>query len=294
MEGWDSWFTLASLLVLVAFEAVSLCAEGYAVVSVLGTFAWACFFHVLREIIETQFPKTRAIVDPSDPQWSKAAAYVSFLHEFVVCLGFGIYFLALFNRDVLWWGESIMRPSWTAHRPEEHLFYATMGYDIKDFFKSRPNIGFVIHHIFTILACVLTLLTPAGLGLVAVNCVQAQLGSGFYNLYVFLPTTAMFWAFVVFMTASNAIGLWLLAKYIGFDMPVVWKICYGIMVCGLCILRQGNVFMLLGKRAQPGKKPEGTGGTEKTCEIASPTATTPTASTPTAATASDASAASPV
>jgi len=136
-----------------------------------------------------------------------------------------------------------------------------MGYELKDFMRSPfPNVGLITHHIFTVLGCVLCLLSPGGVGMMSINCINAQLGSGFYNAFVFYPTLWNFWLFVAMMSLSNAIAIWLFVAYLTLQIPLVWHVCYGLVVFALVAMRQGNVLLMCLKRAKSTKpEPEQTG-----------------------------------
>jgi len=232
----------------------------FALSCVFGTIAWTCFYHALRSVIETQFPKTSVLVDPEDQAWSVAAAYTSFFHQFGVCFVFGLYFLGAHNRDPVWWREAMPGEDWMLRKVEQHLFFATMGYELKDFMRSPfPAPGLITHHIFTVLGCVFCLLTPGGVGMVCINCINAQVGSGFFNASVFYPSAWSFRVFVVMMTLSNSVAIWLFVEYFSLPVPVVWYWCYGIVVIGLVIMRQGYLIGVCIKRAKPPKaEPEHT------------------------------------
>jgi len=95
--GWlwvhaDPFFTVVAYLAVMTFGIASLMVQSYALSCVFGTIAWSCFYHAFRSVIETQFPKTIVLVDPTDKAWSVAAAYTSFFHQFGVCFGFGLFF----------------------------------------------------------------------------------------------------------------------------------------------------------------------------------------------------------
>jgi len=204
------------------------------------------------------------LVDPSDKAWSVAGAYTSFFHQFGVCLGFGLFFLGLHSQDSHWWGAAMPGEDWALRRVEQHLFFATMGYELKDFMRSPfPHPGLIVHHIFTVLGCVLCLLTPGGVGMMVINCVNAQLGSGFFNAFVFYPTMWNFWLFVAMMSLSNAIAIWLFVAFLSVQVPLVWHVCYGLVVFALVVMRQGNVMIMCLKRSKKTKaEPEQTGADE--------------------------------
>jgi len=256
----DPFFTVVAYVAVLTFGIASVMVPSFGLSCLFGTIAWACFYHALRAVIETQFPKTSVLVDQSDKAWSVAAAYTSFFHQFGVCFVIGLYFLGVHNKDSTWWRGGMPGDDWVLRRVEQHLFFATMGYELKDFMRTPfPDPGLITHHIFTVLGCVLCLLTPGGVGMVSLNCINAQLGSGFYNAFVFYPTPRCFWLFVVMMTLSNSIALWLFVEFLSLPLPVVWMCCYGIVVVGLVVMRQGNLILMCIKRAKPVKsEPEHT------------------------------------
>jgi len=240
---------VVAYLAVLTFGVASVMVQSYVLSCVFGTIAWSCFYHALRSLIETQFPKTSVLVDPTDKAWSVAGAYTSFFHQFGVCLGFGLYFLGTHSQDSAWWRTAMPGDDWALRRLEEHIFFATMGYELKDFMRIPfPNAGLITHHIFTVLGCVLCLLSPGGVGMLCINCINAQLGSGFFNAFVFYPATWNFWLFVAMMSLSNAIAIWLFVLYLALPIPLVWHVCYGLVVFALVVMRQGNVIVMCLKR----------------------------------------------
>jgi len=136
-----------------------------------------------------------------------------------------------------------------------------MGYELKDFMRTPfPNLGLITHHIFTVLGCVLCLLSPGGVGLMCINCIDAQVGSGFYNAFVFYPVRWNFWLFVAMMSLSNAIAVWLFVVYLTLQIPLVWHVYYGLVVFALVLMRQGNVLLMCLARLSSKQDPEHTAG----------------------------------
>jgi len=255
----DPFFTVVAYVAVVTFGVASVLVPSFDLSCVFGTIAWSFFYHAFRSVIEAQFPKTSVLVDPADKAWSVAGAYTSFFHQFIVCLAFGLYFLGVHSKDSIWFREGMPGEDWPTRRVEQHLFFATMGYELKDFMRTPfPDAGLITHHIFTVLGCVLCLLTPGGVGMVCINCVNAQVGSGFYNAFVFYPTAWCFWLFVAMMSVSNAVAIWLFVDYLTLEIPMVWYGCYGAVVFGLVLMRQGNVLIMCLKRAKSKPEPEHT------------------------------------
>jgi hypothetical protein len=276
----DPFFTIAAYLAVLTFGVASVMVQSYVLSCVFGTIAWSCFYHAFRTLIETQFPKTSALVDQSDKAWSVAAAYTSFFYQFGVCFVFGMNFLGTHYGDKIWWAEGMAGDDWYLRRVEQQLFFATMGYELKDFMRSPfPDVGLITHHIFTLLGCTLCLLTPGGVGTVCINCINAQVGSGFYNAFLFYPTQWNFWLFVAMMSLSNSIAIWLFVEYLVLQIPLVWHVCYGLVVFALILMRQGNVILMCVKRATSVKsEPEHTAAESDPLarRCSGPTATTET------------------
>lgn len=252
-ESTDSMVNIISFLAVLIFGIASVTVNYYSLSCIFGTVAWACFYHSFRSLIEFQFPKTSALVTQADTSWSIAGAYVSFFHQFAVCFTVGAILLARYSDEKSWWQSEMGGSTWYMRRLEQQLFFTTMGYELKDFMRSPfPDIGLIIHHVFTVLGCVLCLLLPAGVGLVCMNCIDAQVGSGFFNAYVFYPARWNFWLFVAMMSVSNAVAIWLFFEFLTLNLSLVWFMCYGIVVFALALMRQGNVIIMCVDHAKNG------------------------------------------
>jgi hypothetical protein len=96
--------------------------------------------------------------------------------------------------------------------------------------------------------CLVCLLTPVGLGLVTLNAVNAEWGSAAYNISLLVHTSAVaHLAYVVLMTASNALAVYWGILYYNLEKPIGWSIAYTVLFVGLVLMRQGFLMVELVK-----------------------------------------------
>ncbi len=94
------------------------------------------------------------------------------------------------------------------------------------------------------------LLTGAGAGLVCLNGLSAELGSGMYNLSTLQPgSNAVLNVYLVAMTLSNVLalvaGVWFLVlpTWAGTPVPLFFQISYGVICLLLVIFRQAGLLL---------------------------------------------------
>lgn len=167
---------------------------------------------------------------------TRAEVLVSLFHQFGLCLVACVVFLGLHvNNDFSsWWKDGPIY----AFSFERQVQVSIFGYELKDVAYGCIHWTWLIHHGLTFIGCVFVLNMPAGLGLVTLNGLIAEMGSGIYNLNVIWPNSCTAIAYFIGMFISNGLvaAFAVLLFYVD-NMAIGWKVCYGIIVLLLFILR---------------------------------------------------------
>ena len=126
---------------------------------------------------------------------------------------------------------------------EHHIWWALIGYQLKDFFYSSMDIFFQLHHLFALLGSALCMLSPLGVGLLTFNCVNAEFGSSAYNLSELLPFASPLLdpLYLVLMTLSNIIVAVVAYSYWLLPLPLFFRGSYLFISSFLVLLRQAGV-----------------------------------------------------
>lgn len=87
---------------------------------------------------------------------------------------------------------------------ERIILISIIGYELKDFFYSKIDNGFLAHHLFTFAGCIVCLLSNSGYGMITLNAINAEFGSSFSNLFTLHknPTNL-----ILFMIGTKSLSL---------------------------------------------------------------------------------------
>src|SRR3989338_184595 len=126
---------------------------------------------------------------------------------------------------------------------EKQIWWALIGYQLKDFIYSKLDIFFTLHHIFAIVGSVLCLVSPLGVGLLTFNCVNAEFGSSTFNMSELLPKGRFIFdpLYLFMMTISNIIVVNVAYEYWQLPLPLVYRGAYIFISGFLVLLRQAGV-----------------------------------------------------
>lgn len=233
-----------------------------------GIVAYTCFYDLAKFALHRRSAWLRAVPKGvEDPQQTRAATFTTILHQLVICLAFGIAVLVLASssscapaggRDGIlkWWRGTWDDGCLALATVGRHSIYAIFGLELKDMWTGL-SLVFWVHHTLVFVGLSLSLAMPVGAGIVVSNGINAELGSGFYNMVFLEPeSTAFMWVYFVTMTASNAFGVFCLVELLGVDgVPAGFDIAYAIMCISLVVLRTGGTF-LEGKNRWAARKKE--------------------------------------
>jgi len=228
---------VAKLLLLCVCLAAGACCIALDSNEWVGCFSsgvfWTIFYLLLVNQIVDSFPSSRTKCADGSTQ---AELCVCLLHQIGLCgaLLWAVLFLHIDNDWDDWWKDGPVY----AFTLERQVQLAIFGYELKDFAYGCVHWTWIVHHSFTLFGCVFVLLMPAGLGLLTLNGIFAELGSAVYNASMLCPSGASKWVYFIGMFISNGVvvALTVLLFYID-DMAVGWKVGYAIIVGLLFLLR---------------------------------------------------------
>lgn len=132
-----------------------------------------------------------------------------------------------------------------------HAYYSIFAFELKDLWAPGMTVPFWVHHIIVFCGCATCLAVPAGAGLLLMNNISAEFGSGFYNLVNLFPKSRLvLWIYIIMMNLSNFVGLLTLifinSSFPG--LPAVYRIGYSIMCASLLLLRTAGLGLEVRKR----------------------------------------------
>jgi hypothetical protein len=111
------------------------------------------------------------------------------------------------------------------------------------FWEEGLEIGYIVHHVATIIGCCLHLNFPSGAGLIALQTTQTEFGSAAFNYGVIFPSKFTKAAYLIIMVASNSF-----ASYLSYlvctelDIPNSWRGIYAFLTVLIIVLRCGGWF----------------------------------------------------
>jgi len=202
--------TIGSLVLTVVILCLELHDE--VLLSILSLIFWTMGYLLLA--VHADNIKGRDSIDG----YSRGSYYISIIHQVFICPAFLILILSIRGSEYsmagfqLYWYRS-WPSSDDSYLLERSAIIATIGYELKDFLYGKVSFGFLLHHIFTFGGCLLCLFTPAAVGLVTVNCLVAELGSAFSNLYTLYKGKSLLFTYVMAMTLSNCLAGWITSEY---------------------------------------------------------------------------------
>ena len=145
-----------------------------------------------------------------------------------------------------WWVGSWNGMGPTTRVLCRQFYFSVFGYEFKDVWaEGSLSFPFVLHHSAVCVGVLLCLSLPSGVGLVTLNGLLAEIGSGTFNLSLLFskgwPARLLY---SIAMTASNIFGLFCLYKFIDLDgLDWKFKISYSLLCGLLVILRFGGLFV---------------------------------------------------
>jgi len=165
---------------------------------------------------------------------TRAELWVSVIHQVVVCGGFLIVFLALHvNNDFSHWWHTGPVYDFTLERQVQLSIF---GYELKDLAYGCIHWTWLVHHTITF-GCLYVLFLPAGLGLLTLVGIIAELGSAVFNLSILYESSCMSLTYFIGMFISNGLAVVGAVALFWVDMAVGWQVGYSVIVGLLFILR---------------------------------------------------------
>lgn len=122
---------------------------------------------------------------------------------------------------------------------------------MKDFIVYDLDLGFLSHHLVTIMGCSMCLLVPVGGGYVTANAIIAEVGSSLWNYQVVYPSWFSYSLYVFLFQISNILPTYY--GHIFIDLPELndyqsIRVSYRIMLYILVLLRSGAWIMVIRDR----------------------------------------------
>eukprot|EP00658_Telonema_sp_P-2_P056408 TRINITY_DN44861_c0_g1_i1.p1 TRINITY_DN44861_c0_g1~~TRINITY_DN44861_c0_g1_i1.p1 ORF type:complete len:342 (+),score=79.98 TRINITY_DN44861_c0_g1_i1:92-1117(+) len=226
--------TLVILLVCLAGGVCTIVFDSEVVVAIVAsTVFWTTFYLLL----------VNALIDHVDGLRFKCGdgstrgeLLVSVFHQLGVCLIAMVVMLAVHvNHDFKdWWNKGPVY----AYSFERQVQVSILGYELKDLSYGCIHWTWLVHHGITFIGVLMVLNMPAGLGLVSLNGLIAELGSGFFNLrYIWENLLTRYLYFVgMFLSNGVVVAFTVLLWWVD-DMAIGWKIGYSIISGLLFALR---------------------------------------------------------
>lgn len=243
-------FVVPSILLMFVSGVLMLVRTTIAVTTVFGILFWFFFYLLLMNLLETIIPGGLEM-RPVTSNTSVGCTWVCLIHQLVICVVLMVYLLtARSDSSAPSWWEGL-QPWWTggwegwSMTVERQMYYCVAGYELKDFTRRGLSVAFIAHHAFVFGGCALCLLIPGAVGIVTFNALNAEIGSGFYNLdTLFGPSWLCFGIFFVCMNLSNGIAAWGISELFEVEgLDLKWKVPYAVLACLLIALRTGGVVL---------------------------------------------------
>ena len=247
---------------LCAVATVITCALGYPVVGgITGLIAWTSFYDVVQFRLRrtSEWMASYPVVRDFDtaPDDDRAVSVTLILHQEGVLVLMLIALLVLAADSVgvtQYW-----RGSWdlaSSSRPlavlSRHSLYATFGVELKDCFDGTLPLMFWVHHLATFAGLTMCLFVNAGVGLVVIVGIIAEVGSGFYNILAVWPQSRLcLVAYVVMMNAANAFAAVCLYEMLTGvpDLTMPFRAAWATLCILLLVLRTGGIVLQLQQRS---------------------------------------------
>ena len=148
------------------------------------------------------------------------------------------------------WHEWLPRGATAYRAANDAVFYLVGGYLLKDYtlYDAGLENVFVLHHVLSIGGCIVSIQMPELAGLVALQGVQAEMASSFYNLQISHPSTITRAAYAVFMGASTYVSPYLGWCIFSYEpLPALVRWTYLFLTTLIVILRTaGYALTILG------------------------------------------------
>jgi len=197
----------------------------------LGLVAWTSFYWLAWRLAE-DLPRGDWLLGPGEEASTRGQTYVSLFHQIFVCPAFVLAIIGL-RYDALvdgsYWSSSFgSSPSYSLER---HVFLSIIGYELKDFKDGCIHWQWILHHSLAIGGAFFSLFFPAGAGYLTINALNAEIGSGVFNLYTLSPTIVPFILFQTIMLASNSYAAWTAFAALPSvaAIPTAFIVTYGIL-----------------------------------------------------------------
>ena len=148
-----------------------------------------------------------------------------------------------------WFGNFFMNGTWgtaeaTSRLILEQLNCAVIGYLLKDFsglYAQGLDVGFLLHHIGSIVGCSLCLHFPSLIGLIAFNTVQCEFASSMYNFKtLFHDSYGAQLLFFGCMGVSNIITIPIGVVVWHASIATEYRYTYGVLTALIVFLRCGG------------------------------------------------------
>jgi hypothetical protein len=197
----------------------------------LGLVAWTLFYWLAWRLAE-DVPRGDWLLGSGEEASTRGQTYVSLFHQCLICPAFVLAIIGL-RYDALvdgtYWSSSFGSSS--SYALERHVFLSIIGYELKDFKDGCIHWQWILHHSLAIGGAFFSLFFPAGAGYLTINALNAEIGSGVFNLYTLSPTLIPFILFQVIMLASNSYAAWtaFAALPAVAAIPTAFLVVYGIL-----------------------------------------------------------------
>lgn len=151
--------------------------------------------------------------------------------------------------------EGFLRQPWLDGRgevractaPLEQVLCCIMGYVLREYSSLHPDglqLPYNVHHLICVVGCSHHLVTPGGVGLMALNAVQCETASALYSLRCHRPNLLTSLVYRLSMLGSCALGLRLCATYLEYtELPLTLRLIYAALVAALFLLRFGALLI---------------------------------------------------
>lgn len=171
---------------------------------------WAAFYALLA-ICAEKYCRTRpdwTVMILGAPRWTYLHVLISDFIALPLLLAFSIFSTSSSFNTFLFGQRDVPSERFVAN-----VFYSIMGCMLKDVYLQKDQvldlngIGLFVHHLFAISATAAATCVPMGGGMIALSAVNAEVGSGFYNVYILLKSARSLVSYIFMMTATSILAM---------------------------------------------------------------------------------------
>jgi len=214
------------------------------------TVLWLVFYSMLTWVL--QWASGDAVVECCGVQAKLSELLAAFAHNggtMTILL-----VLIIWHPPACW--SQWLNGSWSSVLQEGsgplHVFSSILAGMLRDILLTEAevnmvSVGMLLHHFATIGGCILSFASPMGIGAMALNGLNLELGSATYSGFLLIPANGehrrfRHWArkfYWLAMTASNLFGIYLALEWYA-KLPIFWGLpcMYSLLGAMLCFLRQ--------------------------------------------------------